>query len=221
MLHLLWCWNSVLWLILSQHITDIRNQPDEALRRTSCCRRHGLRRGIGKERDIFFNQPLLQLKVRQRKGRTFYPFVSAPAAPLSTLAKVAIAKGALAAGVGACKWQNSFFFLATQHLIQIPRRALRLGDAGNQCWFQGWRGSRTSLDRLGCRWNSRCMTSCHQQLKSLLLLIKVGSNLFHRLWNLPCRWGWRSGRRPSGGRPPGRLADRWGVGQGVVICQCL
>merc|ERR1712150_290706 len=46
--------------------------------------------------------------VRSRKGRshlqetlrTFYPFISPPQ-PLSTLAKVAIAKGALAAGVGA------------------------------------------------------------------------------------------------------------------------
>merc|ERR1711863_166709 len=38
--------------------------------------------------------------VRSRKGRSFYPFLS-PTEPLSTLAKVAIAKGALAAGVGA------------------------------------------------------------------------------------------------------------------------
>jgi len=41
------------------------------------------------------------LKVKSRKGRTFWPFVAAPPAPLSTLAKLVLAKGALAAGVGA------------------------------------------------------------------------------------------------------------------------
>merc|ERR1712156_1287660 len=41
------------------------------------------------------------LKVKSRKGRTFWPFVAAPPAPLSTLAKLGLAKGALAAGVGA------------------------------------------------------------------------------------------------------------------------
>jgi len=43
------------------------------------------------------------LKVKSRKGRTFWPFVAAPPAPLSTLAKLVLAKGALAAGVGACE----------------------------------------------------------------------------------------------------------------------